>query len=179
MFYAYFDCVQLKLVVENVRERAAHLFDDTAPEYCDVSAIIRRFMDWKETDERSFREAYADEFITKLLGPFVRRDLLDWNPLAPQARDLSTMHWYQAVLRLGLNNEGFDPNDPVIINLIPDLIEKHVVPKITSMFFAFVCWPQLPSSLQNLSSSNGILCRVFRREDSPILSIILFNTIQS
>ena len=120
------------IFTENVRERAARVFDDTAPEYCDVGAIVRRFLDWKQNDERSFCEAYADEFITKLLGPFVRRDLLDWNPLVPNTRALSSTIWYQAVLRLGLSNEDFDRDDPVIVNLIPDIIEKHILPKVTS-----------------------------------------------
>ncbi|KAI6170043.1 GCFC domain-containing protein [Aphelenchoides besseyi] len=110
------------------------LFDDTANEYCDVGLIIRRFIDWYQTDRTSFTDAYIAECMPKVLGPFVRLELLNWNPLLPKNQALKTMKWYQAVLKLGFNNEGFDPtDDPVILALIPDVIEKIVIPKLTKI----------------------------------------------
>ncbi|KAI6195896.1 T-SNARE coiled-coil-like proteiny domain-containing protein [Aphelenchoides besseyi] len=115
-------------------EPIATLFDDTANEYCDVGSIVRRFIDWYQTDRTSFTDAYIAECMPKVLGPFVRLELLNWNPLLPRNQPLKTMKWYQAVLQLGFNNEGFDPtDDPVVLALIPDVIEKIVLPKLTKI----------------------------------------------
>ncbi|KAI6242386.1 T-SNARE coiled-coil-like proteiny domain-containing protein [Aphelenchoides fujianensis] len=119
-----------------ILERAATIFEDTANEYCDVGLIVRRFVDWQQTDPQSFADAFIAECLPKILGPFVRIDLLDWNPLLPpkeEHRELSSMLWYQEILRLGFNNEGIDPNDPFVVNLIPDCVEKIVLPKLTKL----------------------------------------------
>ncbi|KAI6242430.1 T-SNARE coiled-coil-like proteiny domain-containing protein [Aphelenchoides fujianensis] len=116
-----------------ILERAATIFEDTANEYCDVGLIVRRFVDWQQTDPQSFADAFIAECLPKILGPFVRIDLLDWNPLLPKKGELSSMLWYQEILRLGFNNEGIDPNDPFVVNLIPDCVEKIVLPKLTKL----------------------------------------------
>jgi GC-rich sequence DNA-binding factor len=113
-------------------ERARAIFEDTATEYCDVATIIRRFIDWFETDPKSFRDAYVVECIPKLIGPFVRIELYEWNPLFIRNAPLHKFNWYQAMLQIGFNNEEVDVNDPLIINLIPDIVEKIVLPKMTS-----------------------------------------------
>lgn len=42
------------------------------------------------------------------------------------------MEWYKAVLRLGFDNTEINTSDPVIVGLIPDIVEKIVVPKLQS-----------------------------------------------
>ncbi|KAI6170934.1 T-SNARE coiled-coil-like proteiny domain-containing protein [Aphelenchoides bicaudatus] len=111
-------------------ERSAAIFEDTANDYCDVGTIIRHLLDWFQTNPQSFRDAYVAECIPKLVGPFVRMQLFEWNPLNVQTRDLSSFDWYQAVLKIGFNNEGVDVEDPLIVGLIPDIVEKIVLPKM-------------------------------------------------
>ena len=113
-------------------ERADAIFEDTATEYSDFGMLIRRFTDWLQTNPRSFRDAYVAECIPKLVGPFVRIELFSWNPLNVQNMPLHQCNWYQSILRLNSNNEGIDMNDPAINNLIPDIVEKVVLPKFTS-----------------------------------------------
>lgn len=116
-------------------ERSALIFEDTTTEYCDVGTILRRLMDWFQTNPKSFKDAYVAECIPKLIGPFVRIQIFEWNPIYASNKPLHTFEWYRAVLRLGFDGEGFDVEDPVIVGLIPDIVEKVVLPKMTSKSF--------------------------------------------
>lgn len=113
---------------------ASTIFEDTSTEYCDFGTLIRRIIDWFQTNPRSFRDAYVAECIPKLVGPFVRIQLFEWNPLHINCPKLSSFDWYRSILALGFNNEGIDVDDPAISGLIPDIVEKIVVPKLTSKF---------------------------------------------
>lgn len=118
-------------------ERATAIFDDTATEYSDVAHILSQLLIWFQTNPESFRDAYVAECIPKFIGPYVRIQLFEWNPLHVQNRELSSFDWYQAVLRIGFNNEGVEVEDPTIVGIIPDIVEKVVVPKLISKSFWF------------------------------------------
>jgi GC-rich sequence DNA-binding factor len=115
-------------------ERASAIFEDTATEYCEVGTILAHLLGWFEANPQSFRDAYVAECIPKLIGPYVRIQLFNWNPLHVRNPELSSFDWYQAVLRIGFNNEEFDVEDPLIVGIIPDIVEKVIVPKLTSKF---------------------------------------------
>lgn len=67
-------------IVSN-QEIASTIFNDASEDYSDISNILNRFIDWISVDNASFDDAYISLCIPKLLSPFVRIQLLDWDPL--------------------------------------------------------------------------------------------------
>ena len=60
------------------------VFEDVVEDYHAISFILGRFQRWKFRHGESYREAYISLCLPKLLGPLVRLQLLDWNPLEVQ-----------------------------------------------------------------------------------------------
>lgn len=68
-------------VLAEIREASAVIFIDAVDDYCQVGKIVSRFVDWLAADESSFADAYIQLFIPKLLSPFIRLEMLCWDPL--------------------------------------------------------------------------------------------------
>jgi GC-rich sequence DNA-binding factor len=67
--------------LDSVLEQAKTVLIDTADEFCKVEHIVNHFADWCTADEKSFEDAYISLCIPKLISPFIRLDLLGWDPL--------------------------------------------------------------------------------------------------
>lgn len=63
-----------------VWEKASLIFSDTADEFCNIGIILHRFMDWILADAKSYKEAYVELCIPKLMAPFIRLEMLNWRP---------------------------------------------------------------------------------------------------
>uniref|UniRef100_A0A914P6K4 GCF C-terminal domain-containing protein n=1 Tax=Panagrolaimus davidi TaxID=227884 RepID=A0A914P6K4_9BILA len=112
-------------------ESAADVFHDASEEYTDIGKIMSRFVDWILVDQKSFDDAYVSICLPKLLSPFIRLELLDWDPLKDVSKPLQHYSWYQTLLQVGTNKIGFDLENPTIVNLIPAIIEKLFIPRLT------------------------------------------------
>uniref|UniRef100_A0A915CT51 GCF C-terminal domain-containing protein n=1 Tax=Ditylenchus dipsaci TaxID=166011 RepID=A0A915CT51_9BILA len=113
-------------------QNAATIFVDTADSFCDITQILNRFMDWLTVDAQSFQDAYIQLCLPKLLSPFIRLELLDWMPLENQSRPVNTHLWYQQILAVETVDSG-----NIVAEIIPSVVEKVLLPKIASIFFAF------------------------------------------
>lgn len=87
----------------------------------------------------------------------IRLSLVTWNPLDDNCEDFERMEWYDATMKYAFNA---DENDDTLledpdIRLIPVLVEKIILPKLTEIVEK--CWDPLSSS-QTLK-----LIRVIRR----------------
>lgn len=65
----------------------------------------------------------------------LRLSLLTWNPLGSDCKDLEKMEWFETVMKYGFKsteteNQLMDDPD---IRLVPTLLEKIVLPKITGI----------------------------------------------
>ena len=124
-----------KTIAESL-ETAALVFHDAAEEFSDVGLIISKFADWILIDPKSFDDAYVAICLPKLLSPFIRLELLDWNPLRDVSRPFFEFNWYKRLLTAGTDKVGFDLENPIIVNLIPSIIDKLFFPRLTSRFFS-------------------------------------------
>lgn len=63
----------------------------------------------------------------------LRLDLLTWNPLDNDCKDLEKMGWYEIVMKYGFKPTETETQllDDPDIRLVPSLMEKIVLPKIT------------------------------------------------
>lgn len=74
-------------------QTADQIFDDTAEEYAKLSEVKERFEKWKRDYSSSYRDAYMSLSILNIFSPYVRLELLKWDPLHEDL-DFFDMKWY-------------------------------------------------------------------------------------
>uniref|UniRef100_A0A914LPY2 GCF C-terminal domain-containing protein n=1 Tax=Meloidogyne incognita TaxID=6306 RepID=A0A914LPY2_MELIC len=115
----------------SVEQSANDLFFDTEEDFCQVQNIISRILKWLAIDEDSFEKAYVSLCLPKLLGPFIRLQMLNWRPLKNDSLPLHSFPWYKQLLMAGLDNSGLENIEhSVLVQLIPNVVEKVIFPKI-------------------------------------------------
>lgn len=113
-------------------EQVDEIFEDVIDEFGTVQGVKSNFERWKNEQLTSYKDAYVSLCLPKVLSPFVRAELVKWNPLENGA-DFEQMNWYEILIFYDCNNENLeaiDSDDPDL-NLIPSIVEKVVLPKLT------------------------------------------------
>ncbi|CAN6727631.1 unnamed protein product [Malus baccata var. baccata] len=111
-----------------VLDTAGKVFDDAAEEYSQLSVVKERFEDWKREYASSYRDAYMSLSVPTIFSPYVRLELLKWDPLRDKA-DFLNMNWHSLLMDYGLLEDGDDlAADDADANLVPDLVEKVALP---------------------------------------------------
>ncbi|XP_032235369.2 PAX3- and PAX7-binding protein 1 isoform X2 [Nematostella vectensis] len=127
------DSLIFRKEAEKVISDSRTIFEDVVDEFSCISAIRARFEEWKQLRGDSYRNAYIGLCLPKLFKPFVRLELLPWNPLETRAKDLESMQWYTDLLGLGLTSQmDLDPSDDDV-KVIPGIVDKTVIPKVTGL----------------------------------------------
>ncbi|RXM34345.1 GC-rich sequence DNA-binding factor 2 [Acipenser ruthenus] len=108
------------------------IFDDVHEDFHNIKDILSKFDQWRGRFADSYYDAYVGLCLPKLLGPLIRYQLVDWNPLKEDCEDFETMPWYTAVEQFcyGREHEGFEIKDNPDMKTLPSVIEKTVIPKI-------------------------------------------------
>ena len=78
-----------------VLETAASVFADADEQYGDLTAVKRRLEAWKREQPGAYRDAYVSLSAPAIFAPFVRNELLSWDPVFQDAQGA------RAVLHLG------------------------------------------------------------------------------
>ncbi|KAL2546356.1 GC-rich sequence DNA-binding factor-like protein [Forsythia ovata] len=118
---------------------AEKVFGDAAEEYSQLSFVIERFERWKKDYASSYRDAYMSLSVPAIFSPYVRVELLKWDPLHEDA-DFIDMKWHSLLFNYGLPDDEskIGPDDDADANLIPELVGKLAIP-ILHHQLAF-CW---------------------------------------
>ncbi|XP_020269392.1 transcriptional repressor ILP1-like [Asparagus officinalis] len=113
---------------DELLQTAEQIFSDAADEYSNLSVVKERFERWKKHYFSSYRDAYMSLSAPAVFSPYVRLELLKWDPLYNMT-DFEEMKWYKLLFEYGLpgRDEDFDPED-ADANLIPELVEKVALP---------------------------------------------------
>ncbi|KMS93601.1 hypothetical protein BVRB_029830, partial [Beta vulgaris subsp. vulgaris] len=74
-------------------QTAAEVFSDAAEEYSQLSSVKERFERWKRLYLDGYRDAYMSLSIPSIFSPYVRLELLKWDPLREDV-DFYDMRWY-------------------------------------------------------------------------------------
>ncbi|GAA0148125.1 chromatin/chromatin-binding, or -regulatory protein [Lithospermum erythrorhizon] len=107
---------------------ADHIFSNADEEYSKLSAVVERFERWKKNYASAYRDAYMSLSVPAIFSPYVRLELLKWDPLHEDA-DFSKMEWYSLLFSYGLiEDESKISEDDSDANLIPELVEKVAIP---------------------------------------------------
>lgn len=117
--------------VENVLSKREAVFSDVLEDFSDVSCVKGHLEQWKYSFPLSYQHAYISLCLSKLFAPYVRLELLVWDPLAGDTFHLEDCRWFQVLMYYGFQEGvGLDMDDDDV-QLIPSLVEKVVLSKLT------------------------------------------------
>lgn len=68
---------------QEILEAAKAVFADADAEFATLGAVKRKLEAWKAQQPGTYRDAYMSLSVPALLAPFVRLELLQWDPLVP------------------------------------------------------------------------------------------------
>ncbi|XP_041462279.1 PAX3- and PAX7-binding protein 1-like isoform X1 [Lytechinus variegatus] len=124
---------KFKTEKERIVTEQSRVFEDVEDEFCSLPAIIKRFQRWKFSQGDSYSDAYIGLCLPKLCEPFIRLELLCWNPLEANCKDIESYPWYDTLMFYGFRNEDDYDREDDDIKLIPRIIEKVVLPKLSDL----------------------------------------------
>uniref|UniRef100_A0A4W5RWK6 GCF C-terminal domain-containing protein n=1 Tax=Hucho hucho TaxID=62062 RepID=A0A4W5RWK6_9TELE len=133
------------------------VFCDVQEYFWVVKKVLYRFDEWRG----AFSESYISLCLPKLLNPFIRHQLLGWNPLQAAGEDFEALPWYSAVETF-CHGLGYREAEHTDRKTLPAIIEKTLLPKIqrsTETHTLWMLWDPL-SSRQSVCLSE--LCRRLR-----------------
>ncbi|KMZ01934.1 PAX3- and PAX7-binding protein 1 isoform X1 [Drosophila simulans] len=129
-----------------IESQSVEAFEDVTDDFSKIELILIKFFAWRKTDMSSYQDAFVSLCLPKLLAPLVRHELVLWSPLLDEYEDIENMRWYQACMLYASQADEtveqlkIDPD----INLVPALIEKIVLPKVTALVTE--CWDPLSTT---------------------------------
>ncbi|KAE9544711.1 hypothetical protein AGLY_000253 [Aphis glycines] len=120
--------------LELIKSDSNMLLDDVLEEFSSVDLVLKHMLEWKNKYLESYIEAYVNVCLPKLVGPFVRIEMLTWNPLEDDLK-FEDMFWYKSMQKYTMkgNNNIDQLTKDVDLELIPKIIEKVVLIKIDQM----------------------------------------------
>ncbi|KAG7554614.1 GC-rich sequence DNA-binding factor-like domain [Arabidopsis suecica] len=123
---------------DNLLQCADKVFSDASEEYSQLSRVKARFERWKRDYSSTYRDAYMSLTVPSIFSPYVRLELLKWDPLH-QDVDFFDMKWHGLLFDYGKPEDGddFAPDD-TDANLVPELVEKVAIPILHHQIVR--CW---------------------------------------
>ncbi|KAF8115681.1 hypothetical protein N665_0025s0141 [Sinapis alba] len=117
---------------------ADKVFSDASEEFSQLSMVKARFEKWKRDYSSTYRDAYMSLTVPSIFSPYVRLELLKWDPLH-QDVDFFDMEWHGLLFDYGKPEDGddFAPDD-TDANLVPELVEKVAIPILHHQIVR--CW---------------------------------------
>eukprot|EP01018_Ginkgo_biloba_P004025 Gb_08409 [translate_table: standard] len=122
-------------------QTAEQIFGDAAEEFSQLSIVKERFEGWKRLFSAAYRDAYMSLSAPAIFSPYVRLELLKWDPLYEDS-DLNNMQWHTLLFDYGMpeNAGDFEPED-ADADLVPGLVEKVALPVLHHEVAH--CWDRL------------------------------------
>ncbi|XP_026485030.2 PAX3- and PAX7-binding protein 1 [Vanessa tameamea] len=139
---------------EAIRSLSARLFADALSAWRDVRGVCARAARLRRRQPTLYADAYVAHCLPRLLAPYVRHQLILWNPLADEDNeDYEKMDWYKCLMLYGVKSENLssdsdqssddETESPTItedsvredpdLMLVPTIIDKVVLPKVTEL----------------------------------------------
>ncbi|KAK2971528.1 hypothetical protein RJ640_017897 [Escallonia rubra] len=103
-------------------------FSDAADEYSQLSMVKEKLERWKKDYFSSYNDAYMSLSVPEIFSPYVRLELLKWDPLHEDS-DFINMKWHSLLFTYGLpEDESTISQEDADANLVPALVEKVAIP---------------------------------------------------
>ncbi|XP_072963897.1 transcriptional repressor ILP1-like [Typha angustifolia] len=126
-------------------QTANHVLSDASEEYSKLKFVKERFEGWKKQYPSTYRDAYVSLSAPVVFSPYVRLELLKWDPLYDTV-DFFDMDWHKLLFDYGLSgkDQDLDPDD-ADANLIPEIVEKVALPILHHEIAH--CWDMLSTQM--------------------------------
>jgi GC-rich sequence DNA-binding factor len=124
-----------------VLQLAPTVFADTDEQYASLTTVKSRLEGFKAQYPREYSQAYIGESAAALFAPYVRLELLHWEPLPvgggsnggqqqQQVVPFDTQDWYTQLFEFGLGagDAAAGGGEDADANLVPQLVESLVLP---------------------------------------------------
>uniref|UniRef100_A0A182JEI6 GCF C-terminal domain-containing protein n=1 Tax=Anopheles atroparvus TaxID=41427 RepID=A0A182JEI6_ANOAO len=141
------EAARYKASLQAVELETRDVFADATEEFCEIAAILAKFEQWREHDMPAYRDTYVSLCLPKILGPLVRLHHVTWNPLLADAvagGEFEGEEWFRAVVLFGGTVTEDDLADDPDVRLVPTLVEKIFLPKLTALVEQ--CWDPLSTT---------------------------------
>eukprot|EP00250_Pteridium_aquilinum_P015662 c22686_g1_i1 orf=398-2479(+) len=126
-----------------ILETADRVFGDAAEDFSQLAVVKERLESWKKLYSSAYRDAYVSLSAPALFAPYVRLELLKWDPLYSDD-DFDNMKWHSLLFDYGMPENGSDVSpDDVDVDLVPKLVEKVALPVLHHEIAH--CWDTLSS----------------------------------
>ncbi|CAK9276824.1 unnamed protein product [Sphagnum jensenii] len=113
---------------QEILQTAERVFGDASEDYSQLRNVKQRLETWKRDYGAAYHDAYMSLSAPAIFAPYVRLELLHWDPLYGSA-GLDTMQWYALLFDYGMQVNGKKvEEDDADVNLIPKLVEKVALP---------------------------------------------------
>ena len=76
---------------DKVKETAVHVFSDADKDFSTLQAVKARLEDWKRTYPEAYNQAHGPLSVPALFAPFVRNELLSWEPIYSESRGMTQL----------------------------------------------------------------------------------------
>jgi hypothetical protein len=112
---------------EDIRLELKNVFADTDEHFASLSAVRNRLESWKASFSNQYDATFMGLSAPALFAPFVRLELIRWDPLASQS--FTKHQWYSLLFDYGAQSPECDPDHQVI----PSLVAQIVLPWISDI----------------------------------------------
>eukprot|EP01080_Neovahlkampfia_damariscottae_P008308 gene8308-132_t len=102
--------------MEEIFQDAKDIFSDTIEDYSSISKIKQSFNEWKTKFEKSFNDTYCNLSLQKVYAPFIRLEMISWDPLENN-NSFVDFSWFKQ-----LQSED---------EILPNLILKILIPRLS------------------------------------------------
>lgn len=144
---------QYKRRRQEILDLAPTVFADTDEQYSSLKSVKTRLEGFKALYPKEYNTAYIGDSAAALFAPFVRLELLHWEPLPISSSSSSdaaagtgqqqqqqggsgggfdTQDWYQQLFEYGLtagDDAAGGAGDDADANLVPQLVESLILPQ--------------------------------------------------
>uniref|UniRef100_A0A8C4VQB1 GC-rich sequence DNA-binding factor 2 n=1 Tax=Gopherus evgoodei TaxID=1825980 RepID=A0A8C4VQB1_9SAUR len=130
---------------DDILQESKKICEDVHADFCNIRNILLKFQQWRQKFPDTYYNAYISLCLPKLLSPLIRIQLIGWNPLE-NFIDLNEMPWFRAIEEFtdAKNMPQSKRNDDPDQTILPTIIEKTILPKITG--FVEHVWDPLSTS---------------------------------
>ncbi|XP_024520759.1 transcriptional repressor ILP1 isoform X1 [Selaginella moellendorffii] len=112
-------------------ETAERIFSDASEEYSQLEMVKNRLTEWHREYPAAYTDAYVSLSAPAIFAPFVRLELLKWDPLRDSA-GFESMKWHSLLCE-------YDDSD-----LVPSLVERVALPLLHH--YIGHCWDRLSTT---------------------------------
>mmetsp|Transcript_43175 Transcript_43175/g.111928 ORF Transcript_43175/g.111928 Transcript_43175/m.111928 type:complete len:570 (+) Transcript_43175:1480-3189(+) len=108
--------------------RVAGVFDDVEEQFASILAVKKKFAAWRKLYVQSYADTYAADSLPKIFSPFVRLELMEWDPVTSAQLTLDRLSFIDDLFDFGYNAGGKEEEQDD--KLIPRLIEQVALPRL-------------------------------------------------